>query len=163
MSASDPTLQRLEHDHLHIAKLVEALRETLQAAIRGEHDVTSLHAELEEFLSLAQEEIFEHFQREEEALFPFVMEHFPDTADTIRGLERAHDHICGVTSRMMHIADTGPEGTAQQLDALLSLFARFDAYFSRHAKEEGKLLEFLRFNLGDQERARLALILEDIG
>lgn len=156
------SVDKLEHDHVHLSRLVEGMRESLREAIRGEKDGESLRADLEEFLDLVQEELFEHFGKEEEGLFPWVIERLPDTRDRVASLEQGHDRICGVASRLQHIATAETADLSEHLDTLVTLFARFDAYFTKHAREEWELFTHVRTRLDAPERRELARLLDAI-
>lgn len=161
LSAGDP-VQRLEHDHIHLNRVVESLRESVQACLRGEREPTELVEEFREFLDLVNEELFEHFEREESALFPYVVEHFPDLAPTVEALGIAHDRICGVASRIEHVVAGGDRAFRDQFETLVALFARFDANFMKHARDERELIGSLSRRLDDEQRRRIAQMLAEL-
>lgn len=156
------SVDKLEHDHMHLSRLVDGMRESLREAIRGEKDGEALRSDLEEFLELVQEELFEHFGKEEEGLFPWLIERLPDTRDRVASLEQGHDRICGVASRLQHIASVEAADLADHLDTLVTLFARFDAYFTKHARDEWELFTHVRTRLDEPERRELARLLDAI-
>ena len=70
MSVEKPDrFEQLQHDHLHLNRLVEELRGSLQACLRGEADPAELFSEVEEFVAAAADELFEHFDAEESAFY----------------------------------------------------------------------------------------------
>lgn len=106
-------------------------------------------------LDAVMEELFEHFAREEEGLFPYLLEQMPDQADTIAQLQAAHDRICGAASRLKALA---PE----QIDLAVTLFKRFDAEYTGHAQREADFLRNLGSRLSAAQHDSLAKILASI-
>lgn len=162
---SDPAnvLDQLEHDHLIVERVVDDLREGIQAALRGEVDALDLRDSFREFLSLADEELYEHFDREEQVVFPFLLANVPDAAESIRRLEYAHDRMCGAMSRMARIVTDLDDGDfLENFDGLVALFARFDANFGRHSREEIALFHTLGEQLDAEELATLKKLLAEI-
>ena len=152
---------RLEHDHTHLSRVVTELRQAARMIERGESDA----AAREEFVSVLvalSDELFDHFAREEEGLFPYLAEQFPDMRDALRDFERAHDRICGAASRITAAASKGPDAIAQQVPWITSLFARFDAHYAEHARRESELLRTLHARLSDEQRAALSTILRGL-
>ena len=158
----DPVRQ-LAHDHVHLNRVVDATREAVQQALRGEMDTEELTDALREFLDLVAEEMYEHFELEETQLFPYVLELFPDKQPVVERLEQAHDRMCGVCSRIERLVEAGPRHIEQNYDTLVSLFARFDANYIKHAGDEHALIDDLAARLGPEERARAPALLAEIG
>lgn len=155
-------VQRLEHDHVHLTRIVDSVRQAIQECLRGEREPVDVVEEFEEFLRLVNEELFVHFEREETVLFPWVSEHFPDTSHAIASMESAHDRICGVASRMDYLISQGKPALATNFDSLVALFARFDANFVKHAHEERDFIRSLDDRLTMAQRAQVAGILDDL-
>lgn len=163
MAESSNVLDQLEHDHLIVEKMVDDLREGIQAVLRGESDPLELRDTFSEFLSIADEELYEHFDREEQVVFPFLLANVPDAAESIRRLEYAHDRMCGAMSRMQRIVSELDDGDyTENFDALVALFARFDANFGRHSREEIALFHTLGEQLDADELATLKKLLAEI-
>lgn len=163
MSIPNDVIGQLEHDHLVIERMVEELREDIQSALRGECDPVELLDNFVEFLSAADEELFEHFDREEQVVFPFLLENVPDAAESIRRLEYAHDRMCGAVSRMQRMVSEGDQQTfLENFDGLVALFARFDANFGRHSREEIALFHTLGQQLTSSQLATLQQMLAEI-
>lgn len=155
MTLSDP-LTVFVHDHGHLAVLVVELREALERARLGHRTPAAAHADVAERLERLREDLFLHFAREEEALFPYVLAKLPQFHGTVAGILAAHDGICGALSRMTHLARRGSGELAGQLPAILALFARFESAYGRHAGEEASLLRSLGDRLSAGERMELA-------
>ena len=158
----DDAVTKLEHDHVHLTRLVDGLRESTQACLRGEAEPLELKADIDEFLRVAQDELFEHFDVEETGLFPYLVDQFPDIEGTVRALEAGHDRICGILSRMEHSLARPEEEIVADFDGLIALFARFDANFVRHAREEAGLLRALQTRLNEEQRRTVARLLSEI-
>lgn len=160
--AMQDAVTKLEHDHVHLTRLVDGLRESTQACLRGEAEPADLKADFDEFLRVAQEELFEHFDVEETGLFPYLVEQFPDTEGTITSLEAGHDRMCGILSRLERALAQPEEQLFADFDSLIALFARFDANFVRHARDEAGLLRSLQTRLSDEQRRTVARLLAEI-
>lgn len=158
---SDP-LSKLHHDHVHLTRLVDGLRENTQACLRDDADPLDLRADFDEFLRIANDELFEHFDREETGLFPFLVEHFPDLRDAIGSLEAGHDRMCGQLTRMERLVALDDQAFAREVDSLVALFARFDATHAKHARIESDILSAVEARLDPQQRRALAEILADL-
>lgn len=153
---------QLEHDHHHLDKMVAAVSEAMQAALRGEREPLEIQAEILEFLSVAEDEVYEHFDREEQGLFPFVLERMPESAACVRALESAHDRMCGLLSRMNRIASQSGESFGEEFESFVAIFARFEANYSKHSKDEWKLLRELADHVDASDRDKLADLLRDL-
>ena len=139
-------LHQLEHDHTTLSQAVADLR---AAVSRVPRDVFVAK------LDAVMEELFEHFAREEEGLFPYLLEQLPDQTDAIAQLQAAHDRICGAASRLRALS---PE----QIDLAVSLFKRFDAEYTGHAQRETDFLRSLGTRLSAQQQLALGRILDDL-
>lgn len=163
MTSTQPdAVEILEHDHEQLNRLVAHLREAVQECLRGEMEPGELQEQLADFIGLAQDELVEHFDKEETGLFPFIADAFADQGDVIEKLERAHDRMCGVMLRLERLAELPPEGFAEQLDAVVALFARFDANFVQHARDERNLLNSLSTRLTAEQRRNIDRMLAEL-
>lgn len=163
MAKTTTVIDQLEHDHLVVEKIVGDLREAIQSALRGECEVLELRDTFSEFISVADDELFEHFDREEQVVFPFLIEKVPGAADSIRRLENAHDRMCGAMSRMQRIIDeSDDEAFTEGFDTLVALFTRFDANFVRHSREELALFHTLGEQLNPEQLETLKAMLAEI-
>jgi hypothetical protein len=159
-SGADPIIG-LEHDHSHLSALVTSLREALVAA-RAASDVNDLRFELSDALRLLRDDLFTHFAREEEGLFPLVLLELPDLTPIVATVVAAHDRICGAVSRMTYVLDKGGDGLGAELDALLALFERFDEAYTAHARDELELLRTLDRRLDGRQRVSVANVLKGL-
>lgn len=163
MANTGTVIDQLEHDHILVEKIVDDLREAIQSALRGECEIVELRDNFSEFVSVADEELFEHFDREEQVVFPFLIENVPGAEDSIRRLENAHDRMCGAMSRMQRLLDEdGDERFAENFDTMVALFTRFDANFVRHSREELALFRTLGQQLAPDQLATLKNMLAEI-
>jgi hypothetical protein len=143
---TDP-VHALVHDHADLNQRVVAIAASLRAA--------ATDAELvdEVVLALAQlrDQLFLHFAREEEGLFPFIAHVLPDLAHRVDQMGIAHDTICGALARACHSAETDAE-----LGIVISLFERFQVAYADHASAEALLLRSLDQRLDRAQRDTLA-------
>jgi iron-sulfur cluster repair protein YtfE (RIC family) len=144
----EDALEELAHDHEDINRQVLEIG----AGLAG-HEPVASKARLDDL----REQLFLHFAREEEGLFPFVVDHFPDLADRVRQMETAHDAICGAVARMCHLLAAG-----QHPSSLKPLFDRFELAYAGHAKVEAELLHSLRKRVDADQRLALAELVRDL-
>lgn len=144
MPATDPVAS-LVHDHMalnqllrELGKLVDSLRQGAQ--VEGS---TLLHE--------LRETLFLHFAREEEGLFPFVVEAMPELSWQVQSMAAAHDGICGGLSRLIHMLATGAEPVA-----VLAVFERFERAYAEHARSESALLAAVDKAASPEQRIQLA-------
>jgi iron-sulfur cluster repair protein YtfE (RIC family) len=154
-AASDDPLHTLEHDHGLLNQQVLAIGPLVAALDRG--DLASAAEALSAHLAELRDCLFLHFAREEEALFPFLMEIAPGVESSVTELVSMHDEICGSVSRMVHIA-----GDRQRCDSISVLFDRFETVYARHAQAERLLLENAAARLNIAQRRELAALIAGI-
>jgi hypothetical protein len=153
---ADDGIDRLEHDHVALSQRVVAVRDAVARLQRGEEiDAPDTVAAL----ALLADDLFEHFAREEEFLFPYILSELPDQEDAVSQMQAAHDRICGAASRIVALAERGP--LAEQLALVVPLFSRFDAEYTGHAQREAEFLRSLGARLTDAQRHTLAKLLEE--
>ena len=104
-----------------------------------------------------RENLFLHFAREEEGLFPFVAQHVSALAEQIHVMEVAHDTICGALVRMVHLTST-----AAPLATVEHVFERFENAYAAHAVAESELLGELATRLDSEQRTTLAALVEGL-
>ena len=84
MDSTDPRVA-LEHDHVHLSRLVADLR-TMIGELGSDSARHDLAEEITATLATLRDDLFEHFGREEEALFPYLMETLPDLRAAVDSL-----------------------------------------------------------------------------
>jgi len=149
---TDP-IRDLAHDHADLNQRVVAITSLLRT---GEPD-PELHDELVLALGHFREDLFLHFAREEEALFPFIATAVPELAVQIEAMAVAHDTICGALARTCHMAENDAE-----LAAIAPVFERFQLVYADHASAESLLLRSLDRRLGPAQREQLAALVAGI-
>lgn len=147
-------LGKLEHDHGALSRQVQELRAMVD---RHEKDGASLGEEFLARLMDTADALFEHFAREEEGLFPYIIEQLPPRRAAIEEMQAAHDRICGAASRILSLAERGP--FPGQLPLAVQLFRRFDAEYTDHARREAEVLRALGGELSGAQIAALADVL----
>lgn len=144
---ADP-IADLVHDHADLNRRVLEL-----GAIFDGRSERSLVEALHEL----REQLFMHFAREEEGLFPFVAEAMPDLAERCNAMALAHDTICGVVARMYYMAAVSPV-----LATLRPFYDRFAAAYSEHAGVEAEVLRSLGGRLDREQREALVALVRDL-
>ena len=154
MLLSDP-LEAFDHDHRELNQQVLGLGPLLVQLERG--DLAGGTATLAERLVSLRDDLFLHFAREEEGLFPYLAKVAPDLEPRVIELVSMHDEICGALARMIHVAGNEP-----RLDTMLPLFDRFEIAYARHAQAEHRLLEESAARLTGAQRSDLAAMVAGI-
>ena len=149
MAVADAVAE-LAHDHADINRQILALGAQLPALAGSGRPLAEPFAAL-------REQLFLHFAREEEGLFPFVSETVPDLADQVHAMASAHDTICGALARMCHLAASGAE-----VGTIALVFQRFEAAYGNHARTEAELLAALSRRLDEAQRARLRALVDGL-
>ena len=134
MPPVDDPLEAFEHDHRALNEQVLGLGRLLAELERG--DLPTVTAALAESLVALRDDLFLHFAREEEGLFPYLAELTAEFEPAVTELISMHDEICGALARLVHVIQDEP-----RLDALLPLLDRFEMAYARHAQAELRLLE----------------------
>jgi hemerythrin-like domain-containing protein len=146
----------LEHDHLALSQRVLLLRTLFDGLSIRRVDLQALARDV----SALQDELLVHFAREEEVLFPFVVERCPDLSDDVARLNAEHDAVCGGLERLRFLAESE---TSLRLDAnLLATFDRFERTYAEHAREELALLRTVAARLTGVERQQIAELVRGI-
>lgn len=158
----DDGIRRLEHDHVPLSRLVDHLRDVLAAVARGDTSAGDAYGTLADGVHQVHSELLDHFAREEEGLFPFLSRELPPVAGDVARLAAEHDTICGGAARLAHLVGKGPESLAEQLPTLTAQFARFDAAYVQHAREERALLRRLDTELTGAQREAVATLLRGL-
>ncbi len=148
-SARDPVLELL-HDHEDLNQLV---RDVGELARRDDGvDPRALEAQLGEL----REQMFLHFAREEEGLFPSIAQALPDTADDVAALLVAHDAVCGALARMLHAARSGSPVQVRVI------FERFESAYTAHARAERAFLQSLAGRLSPEDARDLSALVRTL-
>ena len=150
----DPVRQ-LGHDHADINRRVLILASIMAELERGGR--VPVPESLVAALDALREALFLHFAREEEGLFPFVIEALPELGTQVREMETGHDAICGALARMFELARAKTEVTA-----IAPLFHRFETAYAEHARVEAAVLQVLAERLDDAQRVRLAALVKGL-
>lgn len=156
-SVSADSLDRLEHDHAILSREVGELRAIVDQFEAGGPPLG------EDFLAKLMgtaDALFDHFAREEEGLFSYIAEHLPDRSLAIEEMQAAHDRICGAAARILSLGERRP--FPGQLPLAITLFRRFDAEYTDHARSEEALLHSLASTLSGQQVAALAELLRSM-
>ncbi len=158
MFASDLTLnpiERLDHDHVPLGELVGSLRSSIDAVARGARGAGDVYVEVNEAVAQLRDDLLEHFGREEEGFFPFLLEALPDVSERLLGLSAAHDALCGSIARLTHLASRGPGAFIEQFRQVEALFERFESAYIDHARDERAFLREVDGRLDEGQRAAL--------
>ncbi len=154
-SPPDP-LDELSHDHRHLSELVLEVRAILSSQSIGESE----RAELADAVARLRDELLLHFAREEEGVFPFVLERLADLRSRVEALRSGHDSVCGAVSRLHYAIGHDPKTSA--VSSWAETLARFEGLYAAHAREEIALLRDVSAKLDAGARAELQALLEGL-
>ena len=123
-------------------------------AVRSEgQSPDDVRAALVDLLSVLSEDVFAHFAREEEVLFPFVLSAVPELSGDVMSLTLAHDGVCGALSRLGRLVQA--EGYASQFPLVAAMADRFADTYAEHARQERALLSSLAARLTPEQRREI--------
>lgn len=143
------------HSHVHLGELTREL-----AALLGDGGTIEADArqKLPALASELRHELLEHFANEEEGLFPFIRQHFPDQRNAVDRLQAAHDVICGALVRFSFLAERDGELVSDAHSA----FERFESAYGNHSRDEAELLAKVAELLTSQQQADLDRLLSSL-
>jgi iron-sulfur cluster repair protein YtfE (RIC family) len=141
----------LTHDHQEINRRVRAVSAKVQQL--RDTRVSDLTAMLDEL----REQLFLHFAREEEGLFPFVAEVAPALSSKVHDMAVAHDTICGALARACYLAHSGADAAS-----LVALYERFEQAYAMHSAAEADVLATIDGLLDAGQRERLASLVDGL-
>jgi iron-sulfur cluster repair protein YtfE (RIC family) len=144
----DP-VQAFEHDRVQCSNLVRVLGQHRDVARRK----TFSRRQVVSVIERLRDQLFSHFAREEEGLFPFIVSLFPGTRKTVDRLIIAHDAICGTLSHLLVL--TAQTSWDSDLTAFDELMTRFDSLYAEHTSTEMVLLQHIGERLDRAQRAKL--------
>lgn len=177
----DP-IRELVHDHRELNGLLVALHESLLRLDRGASVDDELH-EIQDGIEAFREELFEHFAREQEGLFPFVVARLPALRERADGLVDEHDRVSKLltavvrdlrtiddverTSGERPVSEHHDDPIADRRGALAvweQSLRRFEELYAAHTKAELALLDEVAGALGTDASAteQLRALLDEI-
>lgn len=154
MALSDP-LDELAHDHGELSALIFEVLHALESKTEPPPPPVE-QAWLRDHLGALREALLLHFAREEEGLFPFVEQRFPEATLRVAAMVAAHDGMCGAVTRMAYLAEQGAEVFPRQLPTITASFTRFLDGYVTHSRLETELVDELAARLDPGQRAALA-------
>jgi hypothetical protein len=149
----------MEHDHVQLSRQIDALHRELSTLAAAGTPIEPMADDTVQALVALSEDLFEHFAREEEGLFPFVVERAPDLAADVAALVEGHDRICGAATRLLALRDRPP--TEGNIALAASLFQRLVDVYAAHSGRELTLLAALASRLDAAAQAELAALVAD--
>ena len=153
-SGEEQPVAELEHGHATLSKSIETLKAERQK-------IQAQGAARDEFFRQLEEvtdSLIEHFAKEEEGLFPFLLELLPDQQARLDEMQQAHDRICGSASRLL----VGLRSDDQDPQLLTSLLERFADAYVAHSQSEIVFLREVGQRLSSEDRSRLAALLQKL-
>ncbi|MBL8611112.1 MAG: hemerythrin domain-containing protein [Myxococcales bacterium] len=164
MNAHDRTtdlISKLLHDHVPLSRTIHELRAAL-----GDATATApsreAHARIAAGVRAIRDDLIEHFAKEEEGLFPFLVSALPGMEREITALAAAHDGICGAAVRLAALADRDYAAFAKAFTQVRALFGRFEVAYAEHSKAEQAVLTRVAEGLSDEQRRLVAELARDL-
>ncbi|MCC6647725.1 MAG: hemerythrin domain-containing protein [Polyangiaceae bacterium] len=150
---TDDTLLSLEHDHAELHRSVVELGSLARALRAGQGSVDDARAQLIDLVAVLSEDLFGHFSREEEVLFPYVQAAVPELSGEVQALVTGHDAVCGALARLARLAQS--DAVASQISLVCAAADRVAEGYTAHARDERALLSSLATRLTPAQRAEL--------
>jgi iron-sulfur cluster repair protein YtfE (RIC family) len=152
MRHGDP-IHLLDHTHEHLSALVVALAGLVSTDQPAAARVSDRHRAFACLAERLRDELFNHFAREEEGLFPYVRDKLADEEGAlVERLVRSHDSVCRAVLRLVEIAR---ESTPDSLAAVRVAFEEFVQLYALHSRDEAALLDSLERRLDASQRRTL--------
>lgn len=155
-SLEDP-IGDLTHDHGALSTLVLAVRASLNRLERGETTPVKLADDLGDGTAALHDALLVHFAREEEGLFPFVVDELPAMKSRAEALRAEHDAICGAAADLMQAARLLYTGGG--VVACTATMVRFEELYATHSQVELTFLKDVGAALSVVAREKLRAIL----
>ncbi len=127
--------------------------------IEGARAAARLRPRISKALADLREQLFLHFAREEEGLFPFVAEGFPGLGRTVTSMVAAHDRLCGTLSRLIHEVAVNRDGALAQV---APIFSRFQRAYGGHSRRERILLDRIGAQIRPDQREQLTAVVRGL-
>jgi len=150
------------HEHVHLSKLFDDLRQTFNDMAQGELEGDALQEALSvalDDLDGALEDMLEHFNEEEEVYFQAIEQRFPQYASQIDALVCAHEEICKKIRTLQQCVreyEQPMKGGYKELSArLIALVNSLALAVERHNKEEQDVFEGALKHLSVDEQIAL--------
>jgi iron-sulfur cluster repair protein YtfE (RIC family) len=125
---------RLAHDHRELSGLLIAVHAALSRVdLRQSKLADELH-EIRDGVEAFREALLEHFAREQETLFPFVVSKVPDMRERCDGLVADHDRIAEMLTTL--VKDLATAEASGALSAWTSTLNAMETTYSAHTKSE---------------------------
>jgi hemerythrin-like domain-containing protein len=156
-SVADDPIGELTHDHGALSTLVLAVRASLNRLERGETTPVDVADDLGDGTASLHDALLVHFAREEEGLFPFVVDELPAMHARAEALRVEHDAICAAAADLMQAARLLHSGGG--VVACAATMARFEELYATHSQLELAFLKDVGQALSVVAREKLRAIL----
>jgi iron-sulfur cluster repair protein YtfE (RIC family) len=161
MAESSPAsdlIDLVHHEHDHLVRLFEDIGQTFEKIARGELEEprrTEILETARDELEMALEEMLHHFNQEEEVFFVEIEERFPELADDIASLARAHE-LMGERTRWLHKQLHLPRKTiAERSDEIMKVVKQMRKLLGQHTTNENRLFDAALKRMPPEERESL--------
>jgi len=154
-SSSDESVEAFVHDHARLTALVTRLRDQL-AAPPASGPTDALWDDLSGHLEELEDVLFSHFSREEEALFPFLIENVPASASAVAELGGSHDAIC---QALLAVSAMTRDEWSRRWAAVADAYEVFLEAYAGHSRHEHDLFDSIGAALSPAQRTELRTLL----
>jgi iron-sulfur cluster repair protein YtfE (RIC family) len=93
----------VEHEHDHLVRMFTDIRSQFDSIASEDSPPQDFYREAIDDLDTALEEMLEHFDQEEQIVFPAIEGFRPDLAARISKLACVHEEICSKTRRLREV------------------------------------------------------------
>jgi iron-sulfur cluster repair protein YtfE (RIC family) len=149
----DDPIHQLDHTHEHLSALVVALAGLVATDRPSAVRLPDKHRAFAHLAERLRDELFSHFAREEEGLFPYVREKLAgEQSALVEKLVKSHDEVCRA---VLHLVEIAKENDTGSLDVVAVAFAEFEELYALHSQDEAELLRMLERRLDAGQRRTL--------
>jgi DUF438 domain-containing protein len=155
---ADETVETFVHDHARVNALVIKVRDRL-ASPPDSGPSAELWDDLAGVLEELEDVLVNHFSREEEALFPFLVEHVPTIGPTVAELSGSHDRIC---KALLAVSSMARDEWSRRWASVSDAYDAFLVTYTDHSRQEHELFDSIGAALSAEQRASLRALLEGL-
>lgn len=147
--AVDP-IDDLLHDHRELSELLIAVHDALSRIDGGRSKLDDELHEIIDGVESLRDALLDHFAREQEGLFPFLVARLPSERERTERLILEHDRIAEALTQLVH--DLG-RVSAESLPAWRAALQRFEELYASHTRSEVAFLTEVAASLSNDRAA----------
>lgn len=156
----------VHHEHHHMTRLFEDLRETFARLASEELDAGPRREIVEtaqDDLQHAFDELLHHFSQEEEVFFVEMERRFPDLSDDIGALVETHEFVCERTRWLQKILQQDTAAIAANVARVHEVLSTLETTLVDHTNTENEIFDTALRKMTPAEREKLLQKMRAVG